>query len=75
MKREKYMNETLKSPPQIEKLLGEKVYSQKIAPMVHSQSSGLTIAPDTDKRPAVVGSVELLANALGVSPAKADTKP
>ena len=75
MKREKYMNESLKTPPQMEKLVGEKVYSKKIAPMVHSTSSGLTIAPDTDKRPAVVGSVELLANALeNASPAKAATK-
>jgi hypothetical protein len=76
MKREKYMTETLKTPPQMEKLVGEKVYSKKIAAMVHSQSSGLTIASDTDKRPAVVGSVELLAAALdGASPAKAVTKP
>ena len=64
MKREKYLVETLLSPTQMEKIVSEKVYSKAIAPMVHSASSGVTIAPDSDKRPAVVGSVELLANAL-----------
>lgn len=64
MKAEKYMKSELLSPAAMEKIVSAAVYDKAIAPMVHSASSGLTIAPDTDKRPAVVGSVELLANAL-----------
>jgi hypothetical protein len=74
MKQEIYLNQELKSAPQMEKLATKGTWEKKLAPMVHLVSSGVTIAAASDKRPPVVGSVELLANALEkASPAKADT--
>lgn len=64
MKQEIYLNQTLKSAPQMEKLATKATWDKKLKPMVHSVSSGVTIAAASDKRPPVVGSVELLANAL-----------
>lgn len=74
MKQEIYLNQELKSAPQMEKLATKQTWEKKLEPMVHSVSSGVTIAAAADKRPPVVGSVELLANALeNASPAKAET--
>lgn len=56
-------NKTLKSPAQMEKAV-KKIYTSALQDMVHSVSSGVTVVPDTDKRPAVSGSVQLLANAF-----------
>ncbi len=56
-------NKTLKSPAQMEKS-AKKVFTSALHSMVHSVSSGVTVVPDSDKRPAVSGSVELLANAI-----------
>lgn len=53
----------LKSPTQIEKV-NKKLYSNKLADLVESHSSGVTLVRDSDKRPAVTGSMELLANAI-----------
>jgi hypothetical protein len=52
----------LKSPTQIEKL-SKDVYKD-IEYMVASKSSGVTVVPDDDNRPAVVDSFALLANAM-----------
>lgn len=57
----------LRSPAQIEKL-NPKRYKNRLADLVESKSSGVTVVPDTDKRPAVTNSVELLANALPEQP-------
>ena len=54
---------TLITPAQAEKKL-PKLYSKVLADLVHSQSSGLTVVSDTDKREAVTSSMDLLANAL-----------
>jgi hypothetical protein len=54
---------TLLSPAQAEKKL-PKLYSKVLADLVHSQSSGLTVVSDTDKRSAVTSTMDLLANAL-----------
>lgn len=54
---------TLMSPTQIEKK-HVKLYTKKLTALVEKKSSGVTIAPDSDKRPAVTGSMQLLANAL-----------
>lgn len=48
----------------------KEVWDAKIAPHVKSVSSGTTLAPDTDKRPAVTDSIELLAKALGDTQSK-----
>lgn len=40
---------TFKTPPKVEKFVGKK----SIAPLVESISSGLTLAPESDRRPAV----------------------
>ncbi len=53
----------LRSPAQIEKKF-PKLYSNTLSSMVNSVSSGVTVVPDTDKRPAVASSTALLANAL-----------
>jgi len=57
------VKETLISPTQAEKL-NKKFYDKWLTPLVESKSSGLTIAPDSDKREAVVNPFALLANAL-----------
>ncbi len=41
----------LRSPAQIEKLLGKKKFAALAADMVEKQSSGHTLVPDTDNRP------------------------
>lgn len=43
----------LKSPAQIEKLLGKKTFKNTMAVNVIQKSSGVTMVPDTDARPAV----------------------
>jgi hypothetical protein len=53
----------LLSPAQAEKL-DKGFYAAKLDACVESKSSGLTLVPDSDKRPAVVNSMGLLANAL-----------
>jgi hypothetical protein len=74
MKQEVYLNQELKTAPQMEKLATKGTWSKKLEPMVHKVSSGVTIAAMSDKRPPVVGSLELLAHALdNANPAKADT--
>lgn len=57
----------LRSPTQIEKT-APNVYSKKLAPLIESRSSGVTLVPDSDRRAAVQGSMELLANALPDKP-------
>lgn len=59
----KYVDEKLKSPAQIEKNF-PRLYSNTLSSMVVCESSGVTVVPDTDKRPAVASSTALLANAL-----------
>ena len=54
---------TLISPAQAEKL-DKKLYTDTLSDLVESKSSGLTIVPDTDKRPAVSSGVNLLASKL-----------
>lgn len=54
---------TLISPTQAEKL-DARLYNRKLHDIVAMHSSGVTIAPDSDRRQAVVSSAELLANAL-----------
>ena len=61
--RSAYMKEVILSPAQVEKNF-PKVYSNTLSVMVSSKSSGVTVVPDTDKRPAVTSSVALLATAL-----------
>ena len=51
------------SPTQAEKL-NKKVYSNTLSNFVESKSSGLTVAEDTDDRPAVSSGVNLLASKL-----------
>ena len=53
----------LKTPAQMEKS-AKKVFTTALHSMVHSVSSGVTVVPDSDKRPAVSSSVELLKNAI-----------
>jgi hypothetical protein len=48
--KEQYIVEKIKSPAQVEKAVGKDF---DIAPFVTNESSGHTIAPETDKRPAV----------------------
>ncbi len=43
----------LRSPAQIEKLLGKKVFTNTYGNLVEKQSSGHTLVPDTDNRPSV----------------------
>lgn len=59
-------NKTLKSPAQMEKS-AKNVFAKKLHKMVHSISSGVTIAPESDKRPAVSDPMQLLANTLEIS--------
>ena len=54
---------TLISPTQAEKL-DARLYNRRLHDIVAMHSSGVTIAPDSDKRQAVVSSAQLLANAL-----------
>lgn len=54
---------TLITPAQAEKKL-PKLYSKVLGDLVHSQSSGLTVVSDTDKRAAVTSTMDLLANVL-----------
>jgi len=51
------------SPTQLEKE-NKKLYDRIEEDQVHLYSSGLTLVRDSDKRPAVVSSMDLLANAL-----------
>ena len=51
------------TPTQLEKLK-PKLYDRIADEFVIKHSSGLTVVPDDDKRPAVTGSMQLLANAL-----------
>ncbi|MDP2619878.1 MAG: DUF2800 domain-containing protein [Hyphomicrobiales bacterium] len=44
----------LKSPAQIEKLVGKKDFAARLAPLAPPVSSGMTLAPEGDKRPAVL---------------------
>jgi hypothetical protein len=60
-----YTRELL-SPAQAEKL-DKAFYAKSLSDCVESKSSGLTIVEDSDKRPAVVNSMALLANALKAS--------
>lgn len=48
--KEQYIVEKIKSPAQVEKAVGK---AFDIAPFVSNESSGHTIAPETDKRPSV----------------------
>lgn len=64
---------TLITPAQAEKKL-PKLYSSVLDSCVHSQSSGLTVVSDTDKREAVTSSMDLLANALPDSEPKQEQK-
>ena len=57
-----YAPRKLLTPTQLEKQSKE-AYAH-IETLVHSPSSGVTVVPDTDKRPAVVDSFELLSEAL-----------
>jgi hypothetical protein len=43
----------LKSPAQIEKLLGKKDFAARLSPFVEKKSSGYTMVADSDSRPAV----------------------
>lgn len=52
------------SPAQLEKVMGKPAYKKFAEDNVVMVSSGVTVAPDTDKRQAVTGSMELLANAM-----------
>lgn len=52
-------NKTLKSPAQLEKS-APNVFKKKVAKHVEKVSSGVTLVPDTDRRPAVSGSMQLL---------------
>ena len=67
LKVDEMYKKVLISPPQLEKLR-PKLYSQIADEYVILASSGFTIAPDSDKRAAVTGSMELLANALPDQP-------
>ena len=51
VKHEMYIDEKLKSPAQVEKSVG-KLFD--IKPFVDNKSSGTTLAPESDKRPAVI---------------------
>jgi hypothetical protein len=53
-----YTEPKLKSPAQIEKLVGKKDFAAKLAKLAPAVSSGTTLAPESDKRPAVVRSIE-----------------
>lgn len=48
-----YEEPTLKSPAQLEKVLGKKVFATELAPFVTKVSSGYSMVPDNDPRPAV----------------------
>lgn len=48
-----YPEPVLKSPAQIEKVLGKKQFGKIESDLVEKKSSGHALAPDTDKRPAV----------------------
>lgn len=54
---------TLLSPTQLQKLK-PKLYSKVESDLVTLHSSGVTVVHDTDKRPALSGGMDLLANAL-----------
>ena len=51
------------SPTQAEKL-DKRLYAEKLSDIVVMHSSGVTVAPDSDKREAVTSATELLAAAL-----------
>jgi hypothetical protein len=59
-------NRKLKSPAQLEKS-AKNVFAKKLHKMVHSVSSGVTIAPESDKRPAITDPMALLAETLEIS--------
>jgi hypothetical protein len=50
---EYYKEPELKSPAQLEKVMGKKTFAAKMAPHVVKVSSGHVMVPDTDARPAV----------------------
>jgi len=65
-------HKTLISPTQLEKVKPN-LYRRMSDDYVTLKSSGLTVVDDTDSRPAVSGSVELLANALPQRPSENET--
>lgn len=65
-------HKTLISPAQLEKVKPN-LYRRMANEYVTMKSSGLTVVEDTDSRPAVSGSVELLANALPQRPNESET--
>jgi hypothetical protein len=48
-----YETPELKSPAQMEKMLGKKQFAALMGPLVGKRSTGTTMAPDSDPRPAV----------------------
>jgi len=63
LKVDQIFDRKLKSPAAIEKA-HKKLYHKRLASLVESKSSGLTVVPESDKRVAVTGGMDLLANAL-----------
>jgi len=60
---EMYKPRVLLSPTEMEKR-HKKLYCDKLSLEVTSKAAGLTLAPDSDKRPAVTDSMSLLADAM-----------
>jgi hypothetical protein len=52
--KEQYVKESLMSPAQVEKAIGKKRFVDLEQELVHSRSSGTTIAPASDKRQAII---------------------
>jgi len=48
-----YTQPEIKSPAQVEKIVGKKVFAQEYADLCEQVSSGHTLAPESDRRPAV----------------------
>jgi len=65
-------NKQLKSPAQMEKS-AKNVFKKKLESKVTKVSSGVTLVSDTDTRPAVSGSMQLLAGELGKINRKQET--
>jgi hypothetical protein len=63
----------LKSPAQIEKLLGKKAFKNTMADTVIKKSSGLKMVPESDAAPAV--NRLAASNEFGILPASTTTKP
>jgi hypothetical protein len=53
-----YTAPKLKSPAQIEKLLGKKHFAERLADLAPAVSSGTTLVPNSDRRPAVTLAIE-----------------